>query len=132
MAVVTFVGLFSISTFGTTCVAGKSFKVRQVCGHVRDFAGASIPGAIIQISPKGRADSISKTNTDSSGNFRFEGLPAGEYEMRVKFAGFWDASQNFELARPAAAAECKRPIRVVMKPAGGCSYVENAWKMESR
>ena len=49
---ITFV-LLCLPLHGTTCVAGKSFKVRQVCGTVTDKPGAAISDAKIELVPKG-------------------------------------------------------------------------------
>jgi hypothetical protein len=92
------------------------------------IAGAAISDAAVQLNPKGQRQNISELKTDAEGNFSFDRLSAGEYELRVEYIGFWDAWQPFKLARPKNNSKCDKPIRVVMKLAGNCSYVENGWK----
>ncbi len=116
------------SATATTCIAGKSFKVRQVCGQVKDFAGLAIPNATVQLRKNGDTDVRFALQTDNDGKFRFSNVADGDYELRVKFAGFWDAAQPFIVEKSRENDLCPKPIRVVMKPAGQCSYVENAWK----
>jgi hypothetical protein len=122
------VALMSSSLSATTCVAGKSSKVPRVCGVVTDKDGAVMPDAQIQLTPKGHPEGAQAVSSDKDGRFAIPNPKNGEYEMRVKYPGFWDAWQPFTVRGSSGRKECKRPIRVVMVPAGGCSYVENAWK----
>jgi hypothetical protein len=112
----------------TTCIAGKSFKVRQVCGQVKDFGGAAIPDASVELTKKGESRAIFTEQSDSDGKFHFRHVPDGDYELRVKYKIFWDVAQPFSVRRSRDENTCPHPIRVVMKVAGQCGYVENAWK----
>src|SRR5438105_3778179 len=120
--------LLCLPLHGTTCVAGKSFKVRQVCGTVTDKPGAAISDAKIELVPKGHPEGVQEIPSDQEGGFAFSNVPDGQYELRVKFRGFWDAWQPFVVNRSHEERKCSRPIRVVMVTAGACSYVKNAWK----
>ena len=120
--------LFSLPLRATTCVAGKSFKVSQVCGAVTDKDGAVIPDAKIQITPKNHLEGEKDARSDKNGDFVIPNVTDGEYELRVKYSGFWDAWQPFRVSGSGAKRRCTKPIHVVMVPAGGCSYVENAWR----
>jgi hypothetical protein len=120
--------LLTGSSFATSCVWGKKFKIRQVCGQVRDAYGAEIPDATVQLSRQGQEEVVKEAQTAADGTFSLPNIASGNYVIRIKSAIFWDASQDFQLTRPAKGARCSHPIRVVMKPAGSCSYVENAWK----
>ena len=111
----------------TTCIAGKKFKIRQVCGQVRDGGGAEIPDAKVQVISQGQVRVVAEAQTTSDGTFALADIASGDYEIRITFPGFWDASRDFQLTRRARGTGCSHPIRVVMKPAGSCSYVENAW-----
>jgi hypothetical protein len=112
----------------TTCIVGKKFKTRQVCGVVKDFGGAVIPDATVELQKPGVPQAL-QVHTDTGRGFHFSTVADGEYVLRVKFSGFWDAAQPFVVERATKTEKnCTRPIRVVMKPAGQCSYVENAWK----
>jgi hypothetical protein len=119
---------FGGSSFATTCVWGKKFKTRKVCGIVRDMSGAELPGATIQIEKADTQAVVAESPSHTDGSFAVANVADGDYVIRVKSNGFWDATQNFRLDRPLKGTRCSHPIRVVMKPAGSCSYVENAWK----
>jgi hypothetical protein len=119
---------FTASSLATTCVWGKKFKTHNVCGIVRDVRGAEIPDAIIQIEKPETGAVIAESRSHKDGSFALPDVDSGDYIIRVKFNGFWDASQNFRLDHSVKGTQCSHPIRVVMKPAGSCSYVENAWQ----
>jgi hypothetical protein len=119
---------FAIPLFATDCVWGKKFKTREICGIVRDMSGAKIPDATIQIERPETQETVAESRSHPNGSFVLTGVSSGDYVIRVKLSGFWDASQNFRLVRPVKEERCSHPIRVVMKPAGSCSYIENAWK----
>ena len=116
------------ASLATECVWGKQFKVRQVCGKVKDWQGAEVPNATVQLKRRGQSESFAEVRTASDGSFAVAEVPGGDYEIRVKLSGFWDASQGFRVDHPKKSTACSQPIRVVMKVAGQCSYVENAWK----
>jgi Carboxypeptidase regulatory-like domain len=131
----TFVLVVAISVSplsATTCVAGKKFKVRQVCGTVTDKAGAVIPDTKIEITPNGHPEQAKDTVSGNDGRFEISNLRDGDYEIRVKYSGFWDAWQPFTISGSGASGKCTKPIHVVMVPVGGCSYVENSWKKSDR
>jgi Carboxypeptidase regulatory-like domain len=115
----------------TTCIQGKQFKVRQVCGKVRDWQGVEIPNASVQLKRQGQGQAFAEVQTASDGSFAIADVPSGDYEIRVALKGFWNASQDFQVDHPRKSAACSRPIRVVMKVAGQCGYVENAWKKKN-
>ena len=79
----------------------------SVSGLVRDQAGAAISGAIVEIS----AGSVPQqsTTTDQSGSFRFNRLPSGKYQLKVR-------SEGFEVATVEVAVGSQRlsPLQVVM------------------
>jgi hypothetical protein len=128
VAVASAVAFFSLHSNATTCVAGKNFKVPQVCGTVRDKYGAVISDTEIQITPKGHPEAAKSVISDQDGRFDFQNVGEGEYELRAKHSAFWDGWQPFRVSSSAGNRKRKKPIRIVMVPAGGCSYVENAWK----
>jgi hypothetical protein len=65
--------------------------------------------------------------TNDQGMFHFPNVSNGNYELRVQVGGFWDAAAPLTVSRHKESDRCGKPLRVVMKPAGQCSYVENAW-----
>jgi len=58
-----------------------------ISGTVRDASGAVITGAVVELQTAQQI-SLRTTRTDGSGNFRFEGVPAGRYVIYVAVAEF--------------------------------------------
>lgn len=72
-----------------------------VSGTVRDNAGV-IPGAtVVLISPSGDRT----TETDGTGQFRFEGLSAGTVQVSVSMRGFQTVVRNVTLGSESAAVD---------------------------
>jgi hypothetical protein len=75
-------------------LSGSSVTVRErdvappftISGVVLDPSGAVIAGATVIL--KGNSASERSQATDTTGNFRFEGIGAGDYEIQVQQAGF--------------------------------------------
>jgi hypothetical protein len=127
--------MFAISTLpmlATTCLLGKKFKVRQVCGIVIDKHGVAVPDARIELIPAARPHEATKTGSDQHGRFTLPNIPDGECEIRVDARHFWGAFQLFTVSRSQQGQKCSQPIHVVMAPVSGpvagCSYIQNAWK----
>jgi hypothetical protein len=117
----------SSASHATTCLQGRTVKVRQVCGLVTDEYGAAVPDAKIEVVPTTRPSDPKDTSSDQNGRFTFPKVPNGEYDIRISSRYFWQTSQLFRVIHSQEAEKCGKPIHVVMKPAGKCSYVENAW-----
>ena len=58
-----------------------------VQGYVKDPTGAVVAGATVQISGTALIGT-NKTDTDSSGFYRFSGLPPGNYTLTFSARGF--------------------------------------------
>ena len=56
-------------------------------GSVYDISGASVPNATVLV-VNHKTDKVDMTTSGSEGNFNFDGLAAGEYELRVVAGGF--------------------------------------------
>src|SRR5689334_21186616 len=80
----------------------------SISGTVNDPSGAGVPG--LEVALRGRAAKDSATVTDSSGTFRFPGLPAGRYEILVASRGF--AAQKIPVR---IADHSPAPLRIVLK-----------------
>jgi outer membrane receptor protein involved in Fe transport len=81
-------------------------------GLVLDTAGARVSGAQVHVQA---SDSIRQcqTQTDESGDFRFEDLLPGAYSVHVKAQGFADATSIVQVL-----ISTTREIRVTLKPEG--------------
>ena len=62
-----------------------------VTGVVLDQTGAVLPGASVQLVGGGAAV-VQSTAADGKGQFRFDRVAAGQYELRAAFEGFKEAS----------------------------------------
>jgi iron complex outermembrane recepter protein len=78
----TFFFLLSICHFGIAAQA----PVQQIKGTVVDPTGAVIPNATIQL--KASDSSYRETKSDAQGQFLFENLLVGKYELQVQATGF--------------------------------------------
>ena len=88
------------------CASALMAQQRRVEGVVRDTSGASVPGALVQLT----AGSYSaQATTDDSGNFAFEAAPAASGTITVTAKGFERAELNWTASTPA-------PIAIVLKP----------------
>ena len=56
-------------------------------GVVRDQTGAILRGAAVEIVSES-GERIAATTTDANGEFRFESIPAGSYQLQVRSEGF--------------------------------------------
>jgi 5-hydroxyisourate hydrolase-like protein (transthyretin family) len=110
--------------FATTCISKKPFKIQQVCGLVvvHDDVVPDVQVELVDLITD-LPDVIKTVRTDTEGKFSFSNLPAGEYAIRVRSAGFATASQNFEVGKQKTETRCQKPITVKLEPAGGCSSV---------
>ena len=85
----------------------------SISGTVSDPSGAGIPGAEVQVRPRGSTTAKANTRTDDLGNFRLSGLRAGSFEIDVQHDGF--AGQTVVIAlkdRPPA------PLHIELQLAG--------------
>ena len=77
-------------------------------GTVQDPSGAVISHATVVLQPSGEAEPL-RSETDSSGNFRFEKLPSGSYILTVSAADFKDAVTSVTIG-----AKRSSPLRITL------------------
>jgi hypothetical protein len=109
--------------FADVCVY-KPPKVRHVAGAVVDSSGRPIPGVSIAIIQDGISVASAKTN--DAGEFRFDSLKEGSFELSATAPGFvsarykvllrhpttrWNRSLQIELA--VGLVHCSAAIRIV-------------------
>jgi hypothetical protein len=76
--------LFSVASLA---FGQSSVNSGDINGTVKDSAGASVPGAKVTASAPDRGFSRQAT-TQQSGEYRFNLLPPGKYDLRIEAAGF--------------------------------------------
>ena len=72
--------LFSVTAWSLTQLAAVS-------GTITDPSGAVVPGVSVSIVSEG-AGLKRSTLSDTAGEYRFAGLPAGKYSVRLEKPGF--------------------------------------------
>jgi hypothetical protein len=86
-------------------------------GTVVDASGAMIPGADINIANTASGTTKS-TKAKSKGDFSFEQLPPGTYEVKVKAAGFSEQDEKVELL-------VATPVNLAFKLTAGSNEIVN-------
>ena len=93
----TLAALFSLCAWSQT-------RLATVSGTITDPSGALVPGVSVTIASQGTGLKRSAL-TDSSGEYRFAGLPIGNYSLRIEKTGF--QSQTREGVELTSAAEVR-------------------------
>jgi hypothetical protein len=89
----------------------------SLSGTVVDTSGAIIPGATINIA-NAASGKIESTQTKSKGEFSFEQLAPGTYEVKVSTPGFSELDEKVELL-------VSTPVNLTFKLTAGSSEVVN-------
>ncbi len=74
--------------FLTSTIAGNAATLR---GTVADPQGAEVPGAAVRLFGAGGRE-VAHTVTGEQGQFHFEGLASGTYNLKVSLAGFGETT----------------------------------------
>lgn len=91
-ALVAAASLLSLCLLSPHVLAAQLFdNDSSISGRIRDVGGAPLAGALVAVQSSGEALRERLAVTDRSGHFAFEGLPAGEYLLRVTKARFLPA-----------------------------------------
>lgn len=77
---------FLILTFILVCGFLSAQDQTSISGKVADAKGTPIPGAGVSVS--NASGKVAETLTELDGSFKFEGLPAGVYQLTVEIVGF--------------------------------------------
>jgi len=104
------------------CVAHKAYKIRRACGIVVDPDESPISGARVEIS-KEKADPEWQINSGADGRFAFSGIPAGAYELRVRYPNFVSAWQPIVITHPTKSDTCVESLRVKLTVGLDCAWV---------
>jgi tetratricopeptide (TPR) repeat protein len=86
-----FVGLAQVQTSPTTATVEINGQVRFVEG------GAPAANVVVRLESYDGGGSITDAFRDRLGKFRFTGLPAAQYSVRVRQPGYRDAQQNIDM-----------------------------------
>jgi iron complex outermembrane recepter protein len=100
--------IFSFFSLG----AGAQTPRTTITGRVLDSTGASLTGAAVTLKMKG-SDQERAVSTGETGDFRFDDLIPGEYQINATSKGFAAASQNMRLITGES-----REVEIRLQPAG--------------
>jgi hypothetical protein len=87
----TFILFFAVFMAGDS-QSQTAARTRSITGVVLDPSGAAIVGAQITLSRLGLSNA--QATADSSGNFRFDSLDPGEYQLNVQHDGFRETTKT--------------------------------------
>ncbi len=108
------VGLILIQTDSraeVVCEKERPLKpVRCVCGQLIDPVGGPVSGVTVKVT-KGGTDVATK-ETDSHGNFIFDEMKPGSYELSAHLDGFRQFRSPIVVANPAK--QCKRGLLIML------------------
>jgi hypothetical protein len=79
--------LFTAGVIATLWPLRAQTTESSILGHVRDSAGAAVPGAKVRLLNEGSNDERVQV-TDSAGDYRFSGILNGSYRVTVEASGF--------------------------------------------
>jgi hypothetical protein len=88
----------------------KPPKVRRVCGVIVDQSGVPIPAVKVTVLKDGTA--VKSGTTDESGEFDFDTIQSGKYELDATVLGFQHARYQLTVLKPTNS--CKRALRIEM------------------
>jgi hypothetical protein len=89
-------------------------KVRRACGTIVDVFGRPLSGAQVAVTRDGTV--VKELSTDASGEFDFDAVPAGKYDLDVKIPGFKSAQYRLNLSRPMRT--CKNALGIEVSVTG--------------
>ncbi len=95
---------------GDVCVY-KPPRVRRICGIMVDSQGIAIPGVRVTVFKD--VVPLKTSTTDQTGEFNFDTMEAGKYELDVEASGFMSGRYQLTLTRPTHS--CKHSLRVEME-----------------
>ena len=96
----------------------KPPKVRRICGTIVDPQGRAVPGVVVTILQ--RATTVATCTTADEGEFNFDVMEPGKYELDAMAPGFKHARYQLTLLRPTRS--CKNALQVQME--GGSLHCE--------
>lgn len=96
-ALLLFVAMCRTPSVADVCVY-KPPKVRHIVGNVVDSSGRPIPAVNVAVIQGG--ESVASATTNDAGEFRFDSLKEGPYELTATANGFHSARYKVRLSHP--------------------------------
>lgn len=89
----------------------KPPKVRRICGIIVDPLGAAVPG--VEVTIFRGTDAVAVSTTADAGEFNFDLMEPGKYDLDVTAPGFKPARYHLTLLSPTKS--CRNALRVEME-----------------
>lgn len=119
-------GVFLVSSLpvqplsANICVNKRLKPLKHLCGVVVDSQGEAIVDATISVTRAGAA--VSTTKTDSHGEFSFDALGVGQYELKAEAKNF--VKFGFPITIAKLGTKCTRRVRLQLAIGGqDCSDI---------
>src|ERR1035437_9905382 len=91
-AIVSIVCVLALGSFSTPRLAAQ-IATGGVTGTVKDASGAVVPDAAVTLTNT-QTGVVQSTRSTSTGSYRFETVPVGDYSLRASHPGFQDVVIN--------------------------------------
>jgi len=101
----------SIKPLSADVCVYKPPKVRRICGIIVDPQGVPVPRVTVTILKGTRK--VETTTTEDNGEFDFDVMESGKYELDATASGFNHAQYQMTLASPSRS--CEHALRVEME-----------------
>jgi carboxypeptidase family protein len=112
--------LLGSTTSATVCVSHKLSPLSHVCGFVVDRSTTPISNAKVTILKDGTE--VIAVQTGADGQFNFQRLDAGNYDLLVEANGFGTGRYKVIAAKPDTA--CKKMLRVQLAVGIECPDIQ--------
>jgi len=106
----TFVVLTVAKLTADVCVY-KPPRMRRICGVIVDPQGAAVPG--VQVTILRGADTVVASTTVDAGEFNFDVMEPGKYDLDLTAPGFKPARYHLTLLSPDKS--CRNALRVELQ-----------------
>jgi hypothetical protein len=103
--------LCSVLAGANTCLGPKNpVHASTVCGKVQDPVGESVADLDLRLVDNGKGV-VAEVHTDSKGNFSFQPIPKGEYNLTTD-STVWHLFWPVLVTDSKAAKSCKHPMTI--------------------
>ncbi|MBZ5677847.1 MAG: carboxypeptidase-like regulatory domain-containing protein [Acidobacteriia bacterium] len=98
-------------------ICGKKLRLkplRCVCGRLTDTTGGPVPGVVVRVLKNGAE--VASVQSDQDGNFVFDELKPGNYELNAQPDGYLVFRTQIVVAKPEK--RCRRRLAILLEVRG--------------
>jgi len=103
-------------------LVGLAQTTATLSGTVKNQAGTPVPGARVSLKNLSTGQ-VANTEADAQGNYQFEGLTTGEYEISVVANGFATKTASISIPAPTKTSP-KQTFDIALVPSSGPSLAD--------